>query len=159
MNKDNQSHNERRNEVIDEGDRTNVTPVITDFGRRTNAIVYRSDVVDARSNEPVAKPTLTGDADFDDILWKCIDILKVKGDDYTIGTGDRLHNFKTVAEFTSLTPEKTLGVYFYKHVSAIFAFIKGGKESEPIEGRIADIINYMLLFYKMVLERRRGKLK
>lgn len=104
---------------------------------------------------------LTGDNDFDEMLQKCIDILKVKGDDYTMGTGDRLHNFKTVAEFTGMTPEQVLGVYFYKHVSAVFSFIKSGgqSESEPIDGRISDCINYMLLFQKMVQERRRGNLK
>ena len=104
---------------------------------------------------------LTGDEDFDELIMKCVEILKVKGADYTIGTGDRLHNFKTVAEFTGMTPEQTLGVYLYKHISAIFAFIKkgGATESEPIEGRIADVVNYMLLFHKMVQERKRGNLK
>lgn len=103
----------------------------------------------------------TGDEDFDDILKQCIEILKVKGDDYTIGNIDRLHNFKTVASFTGLTPPEVLGVYFYKHVAAIFAFIKssGKKQSEPISGRIADCINYMLLFYKMVKEIERGNIE
>lgn len=104
---------------------------------------------------------LTKDEDFDSVIKECIKVLAVKGDDYTIGTGDRLHNFKSVAEFTGMTPEQVLGVYFYKHVSAIFAYIKNGKqsESEPIEGRITDVINYMLLFNKMVQERKRGNIK
>jgi len=104
---------------------------------------------------------LTGDPDFDSMIASCIKILEVKGEDYTIGTKDRLHNFKTVAEFTGVTPEESLGIYLYKHMSSIFAYIKsGGKsQSEPIEGRIADVINYMLLFHKMVLERSRGNLK
>lgn len=107
------------------------------------------------------KTVITGDPDFDEILDKCCEILGVKGQDYTIGNKDRLHNFRTVANFCDLTPMQSLGVYFYKHVSAIFAFIKNGgqKESEPIEGRIADVINYMLLFYKMVKEQRRERPK
>ncbi len=109
----------------------------------------------------IEKLNLTGDIDFDKMIKSCVDILKVKGKDYTIGTQDRLYNFKTVAQFTGLTPEAVLGVYFYKHVSAVFSFIKSGgqSESEPIEGRIADCINYMLLFQKMVQERKRGNLK
>ena len=107
-----------------------------------------------------ALTVLTQDEDFDSAIKECIKVLQVKGDDYTIGTGDRLHNFKSVASFTGMTPEQVLGVYFYKHISAIFAYIKNGKqsESEPIEGRIVDAINYMLLFNKMVQERKRGKL-
>lgn len=103
---------------------------------------------------------LTGDKDIDELLDKCIKILETKGDDYTIGTGDRLHNFKTVAEFTGMFPEQALGIYLYKHMSAVYAYIKTGKknESEPIEGRIADVVNYMLLFYKMVQERKRGNM-
>lgn len=111
----------------------------------------REDLLKARED------LLTGDADFDECLAKCIEVLKVKGADYTIGNADRLWNFKDVARQTGLTPYQTLGVYFHKHVSAVFAFIKanGQQESEPIEGRIADVINYMLLFYKMVQEQKR----
>lgn len=103
---------------------------------------------------------LTGDEDFDSLLRQCVHLLAVKGKDYTIGTEDKLHNFKTVGEFTGMTPEQTLGVYFYKHIAAIFAYIKnsGQSESEPIEGRIADAVNYLLLFNKMVQERKRGSL-
>jgi len=96
---------------------------------------------------------LTGDKDFDEVLTQCVKILSVKGKDYTIGMSDRLHNFRTCGEFTGLTPEQTLGVYLYKHIAAVFAYIKGRTESEPIEGRICDIINYMLLFAKMVREK------
>lgn len=98
---------------------------------------------------------MTGDRDFDDMLSKCVETLKVKGADYTIGMSDRLHNFRTAAEFTGLTKEQVLGTYLYKHVAAIFAYIKGKTESEPIEGRICDVINYMLLFAKMVREQNR----
>lgn len=130
-------------------------------GLVTHAEAAQLENAAAEAEKRIREFALTGDDDFDDVLFDCIKILEVKGEDYTIGTGDRLHNFKTVAEFTGLTPEQVLGVYFYKHVSAIFSFIKkGGKsESEPIEGRIADCINYMLLFHKMVRERNRGNLK
>lgn len=99
---------------------------------------------------------MTGDPDIDAMLERCFKILKVKGDDYTIGNAekDRLHNFRTVANFTGLGMPAVWAVYFYKHVSAIFSFVKGGTESEPIEERIADAINYLLLLSKMVAEMK-----
>ena len=104
---------------------------------------------------------ITGDQDFDEILQCCVKTLRIKGDDYTVGNAeaDRLHNFKTVANFTGLSPKEALGVYFYKHVAAIFAYIKkdGQAESEPIEGRIVDVINYMLLFAKLIREEKAAK--
>lgn len=96
----------------------------------------------------------TGDFDFDELLNKCVTILDVKGKDYTIGSDDRLHNFKTVAEFVGVTPAQVLAVYMYKHMAAVFSHIKNGGafESEPIDGRLADVINYCLLYWKMVKE-------
>lgn len=99
---------------------------------------------------------LTDDPDMDDLLRKCIETQRKKGADYTIGTGDKLHNFRTVAGMLDLSMEKTWSVYFYKHVSAIFAYCKKGQvESEPIEGRIMDCIVYLLLLHKMTKERER----
>lgn len=96
---------------------------------------------------------MTGDSDYDSMIGSCIDILKVKGPDYTKGSPDPLHNFKECAKFTGLTPQQVLGVYLHKHISAIYAHINNQTESEPIEGRIADVINYMLLYTKMVRGR------
>jgi len=104
---------------------------------------------------------ISSDADFDEMLNRCLDILKVKGNDYTVGKADtdRLHNFRTVADFTGLTPKEALGVYLYKHVAAIYAFIKsdGQAESEPIRDRLADVINYCLLLWKLIQEERRAE--
>lgn len=109
----------------------------------------------------VEKNELTGDADFDEMLRKCVEILEVKGIDYTIGLGskDRLHNFRTSAEFVGVDQKITWATYFYKHVSAIFAYVKndGQHESEPIQERIADCINYLLLFHKMTKEEKSAR--
>lgn len=104
---------------------------------------------------------ITGDVEFDELLRQVTEILKTKGADYTLGTGDRLHNFRTVAEFCGMTMQEVWGVYFYKHMSAIFSFIKnGGKvESEPIDGRILDAVTYLLLFYKIVKETEKCAIK
>lgn len=88
----------------------------------------------------------SGDPIFEDVINKCREIFNAKGHDYRIGNEDRLHNFITCAELLGLKPEQIWGVYFYKHVAAVFAWCKTGKvESEGIEGRFHDIINYAIL--------------
>lgn len=101
-------------------------------------------------------PPAFGDAEIDALVAHCRDVFRAKGKDYTIGTGDALHNFRTVGEFLGVDPAQAWAVYFYKHIAAIFAYAKhGAVESEPIEGRIVDAINYLLLFHKLVLEGQR----
>jgi hypothetical protein len=59
------------------------------------------------------------------------------------------------AENNGVTALQAWGVYFYKHVSAVWRFLKDGKvESEPIEGRIYDVINYAILLALLVKEMR-----
>lgn len=91
---------------------------------------------------------LTGDEAIDSLLRKCIETLEVKGNDYTAGRGavDRLYNFRTAAEKFGISMEQVWAVYAYKHWTAIERYAKQGQvESEPIEGRIMDMINYLLL--------------
>ena len=100
---------------------------------------------------------LLGDLDFKRVLEACDKLLANKGADYTAGNSNRLWNFDSAAEFLHQTPFAVLGVYLHKHMTAIYAFLGHGKvESEPIEGRIHDAINYLLLLAKMI-ERERQK--
>lgn len=72
-------------------------------------------------------------------------INQVKGHDYS-GDEDALSNFKRQAEALGLTPMQVLAVYFMKHVDAFMTYAKEGDvKSEPVEGRIHDIILYMFL--------------
>lgn len=110
-----------------------------------------------REARPVME--LTGDAVMDQMLKDCIKTLQLKGAEYTIGSEDRLANFRRVAEQVDSTPEKTWFTYFYKHYCALVSYIKKGKvtSNEPIEGRIMDMIVYLLLFTKMVKENQAPK--
>ena len=100
--------------------------------------------------------TLTGDGDIDELLQKCLNTMVEKGHDYTMGNPDRLHNFKTVGAAIDLPPLKVLFTYFFKHYTAFASYVKFGKvESEPIEGRIMDLIVYLLLAHKMIKEQAR----
>lgn len=113
-------------------------------------------------------PHIEADRDFTEAVVSCDKLLTQKGHDYTQGASDkpdvdgydkgRLKNFYTTAEKKQTTPFMVLGILMDKHLSAIDTFIaKGGlqTESEPIEGRIHDAINYMLLLYKMVKYEKR----
>lgn len=79
-------------------------------------------------------------------------ILKAKGDDYTIDQADkdRLFNFKEIATLVGITPQQVWAVYFLKHVFSVLAYIKGKKESEPIEGRKDDCVNYLHLLEGLI---------
>jgi hypothetical protein len=75
-----------------------------------------------------------------------------KGDDYA-GAEDALRNFKEQAVRLGLTPYKVWGVLADKHWFAIESFIKNGKlQSEPIEGRLHDIILYSFLLLGLIEE-------
>lgn len=77
-----------------------------------------------------------------------------KGHDYA-GDDDALANFKEASAQLGMTPEQVWGVYAHKHWSAIQTYIREGDvASEPIEGRIHDIILYGFLLLGLVAERR-----
>lgn len=83
-----------------------------------------------------------------ELLIEVVKTLDVKGRDYTAGNydADRLHNFHTVAADTGVKPRQAWWVYFYKHLSSIKRWVKDGYvESEPIRGRVVDIIAYAFL--------------
>jgi len=87
----------------------------------------------------------------------CWDIYDKKGQDYTRGKDDldRLDNFKEAALQNGVSIAQAWGVYFYKHVAAVWKFVKDGRvESEPIEGRLHDVINYAILLLLIIKEKR-----
>ncbi len=114
-----------------------------------------------RKHRTMIEPTnftmnvLTGDKEIDDMLRKCMETFRDKGAEYTIGSKDRLHNFRTVANSIGLKMPQVWFTYFYKHFSSLSSYIKNDctvKSNEPIESRIMDLIVYLLLFYKMTRE-------
>lgn len=73
-------------------------------------------------------------------------LLAAKGADYTRRSPDRLSNFKRWADELQLEATKVWAVYAGKHWDAIVAFVKTGRaESEPIQGRLDDLHNYLYL--------------
>jgi len=88
-----------------------------------------------------------------DIFNNCKKLTKTKGEDYTKGNKDVLINFKE-GDFLGLNSYQKLGVFMSKHIDAIYNYIKTGgeHESEPIETRIQDCINYLIFLYALTKE-------
>lgn len=101
------------------------------------------------------------DPDFIELMKDCDEVLRTKGNDYTQGNDGAygtLKSFFVSAEDIDLPPYKVLYVLLAKHLAAIKSFIKRGQvESEPIEQRIVDAVNYLFLLYKMIKVLRRQK--
>lgn len=107
-------------------------------------------------------PHIAADDDFRAVMEACDRILTVKGADYTQGESKlsddfgRLKNFYRNGSRLGLSARQVLGVYLNKHLDAIETYLRDGQvESEAIDGRICDAINYLLLLAKMVRVERR----
>lgn len=90
----------------------------------------------------------------DNTLKEIRELNQTKGRDYA-GAEDAFNNFKTNAKRTGLTVFQVWSIYFLKHENALETFIRDGKvQSEPIEGRINDMILYLLLLRGMIEEEK-----
>lgn len=79
------------------------------------------------------------------VFQKCLEVMQAKGADYT-HDDNKLANFERQASSMGLPPLVILRVYLQKHIDAFDAYVKTGKvESEPLEMRIVDIVNYFIL--------------
>lgn len=75
-----------------------------------------------------------------------------KGEEYA-GNADALSNFKRRAHELGITPFQVWAVLAGKHWDAIESYCKTGEVlSEPIEGRIRDLVLYNLLLLGLVTE-------
>lgn len=88
-----------------------------------------------------------------------MELMRVKGKEYTVSDTDKLKNFKSIAERLKSEPEFIATVYLLKHMDSVRNFVLDGVEAsdEPIEGRLRDIRNYCLLLGALIKERREQK--
>lgn len=88
-------------------------------------------------------------------------LAKLKGGEYS-GDTDRLLNFRRNGKDLDLPMETVWRVYAAKHWDAIGQYIRDLQSGqtrerlEGIEGRIDDLLVYLLLFKAMVRERKRA---
>lgn len=88
----------------------------------------------------------------------CEGIARVKGEDYTKGSADALANFKEGGKALNVDPKVVAWIFLNKHYQAITNFIRtnGQSQSEPIEGRIDDLINYLVLLKGIIVEQHQN---
>ena len=97
------------------------------------------------------------DPHFIRVVFDCWKIYRDKGMDYTQGQWeqDRLANFREAAKDAKITMLQCWSALTSKHLHAVRKYVADGRvESEPIEGRIYDVINYMILLLLIVDENR-----
>ena len=88
----------------------------------------------------------------EELLPDCMEIMKSKGEAYS-GQEDKLGNFKRCAKLAGVGIKKAWFIYFVKHLDALSSYVRGEyKDSEPIDGRIKDLINYLFLLYGIIKE-------
>lgn len=91
-----------------------------------------------------------------DLLTEALSVMAAKRPGYTVGSADRLANFKAVATRSGLTPQQVWLVYFLKHIDAIQSIMAKPElpVSEAPRGRFIDAINYLLLGYELWEEQQ-----
>ena len=93
----------------------------------------------------------------DEFLKATLELSDNKRIEYTEGNhmDNVLWNFENSAKDVDSTPMKVLIIFLNKHLSSLKSYFRTGKEfSESIEGRIMDIINYLLLLVAMIRSER-----
>jgi len=79
-------------------------------------------------------------------MLKCIEVMRTKGDEYTEGSDNKLANFESEAVELDLTAPQIIHIFANKHQKAINNYRKtGAVESEALEMRFVDRINYLFL--------------
>lgn len=90
----------------------------------------------------------------------CCKLLETKGVEYSQHQEDVNSNFKRLSQEIDISSKKVLFIYMKKHWDSIVSYIKTDKVlSEPIEGRIADLINYGFILASLIEEERLEKIK
>jgi hypothetical protein len=86
-------------------------------------------------------------------------LLVQKGEEYA-GSTDRLANFKRGAAATGVDPLTVLYIYMSKHWDSVSTYVRKSQQrqeqnlSEPIEGRLHDLINYATLAIAILREQQ-----
>lgn len=126
----------------------------------------KSSIPAQSSQQSIPNALLFSHSAWDKLLSEAIVTLRslseLKGGEYS-GDDDRLANFRRNAEAVGCSMELVWRIYAGKHFDAISQYVKDlqtGKtrpRSEPIEGRVDDLIVYLLLFKAILQERNGGK--
>jgi hypothetical protein len=100
----------------------------------------------------------------EEFFLECVRTMQTKGEEYS-GSDDKFANFKRLAAMQQIPMSSIWFTYFIKHFDSLTTFIRrvnAGESikeiektlSEPIDGRIMDMINYLFILKGMVDESR-----
>lgn len=87
-------------------------------------------------------------------------LLQTKGAEYQVSQADVLSNFRSAADQLGVPMELIWRIYAGKHWDSLTTYVRDiiqhsmRERSEPIEGRIDDLIVYLVLLRCMCLERK-----
>jgi len=84
-------------------------------------------------------------------------VMVSKGKEYSAGVDDANANFKRTGSALGVDPLSVAFIFASKHWDSITNYVKtGGKGTltEPIEGRLGDLINYLLILATIIDEKR-----
>jgi transcriptional regulatory protein LevR len=74
-----------------------------------------------------------------------------KGKEYSLSQADVNNNFKRLSAELNIKSEQILWIFLKKHLDAILNYINKGKvESESIDSRIGDAVNYLLILSSLI---------
>lgn len=96
------------------------------------------------------------DAVFAQRFADCMEMIRRKNADYTQGVEkkDRIAAFRRIGMDIDVPMTKVWAIFAQKHWGAVMKFVKDGQvESEPIDGRINDLINYFVLLGAIIHDK------
>lgn len=119
---------------------------------------YSKDAIDPFDSDEAAElfeatSNYLEDESFARRFVECMEILRRKNADYSQNEQkqDRIAAFKRIARDAGINTRQAWAVFAQKHWGAIMRYVKDGfVESEPIHGRINDMINYLVLLGAIV---------
>lgn len=89
----------------------------------------------------------------------CMEMIRRKNADYTQGVEkrDRIAAFRRIGGDIDVPMTKVWAIFAQKHWGAVMKFVKDGRvESEPIDSRINDLINYFVLLGAIIHDGEEG---
>ena len=87
----------------------------------------------------------------DKVFEECRELRDAGQKEYAHDVDNAMANFERIGAEMDLSREQILWVYARKHIDGIAAYIKGHKsQREGVEGRINDLIVYLVIFRGMV---------
>ena len=100
---------------------------------------------------------------------ECLDVMSTKGREYAGDQeDDKFANFKRVAKLQGIPVTSAWFTYFIKHFDSLASFVRKRNQgvsiieiemglSEPISGRIGDMINYLFILNGIIDEEREAE--